>query len=368
MIVVIDDEPICLDMMRHALEQEGYRVETFESGAEALQFLEKAQPQLIISDIDMPEMTGFEFRSTYQARFHLRRTPFVFLSGRNDAQTMVRGLDQGVDDYLVKPLHPEVIRARVRSLLKRRADIVSQVFHGNLGLFPFINVMRFCEMKHLTGCVDVRLADFNARFLFQGGELQLDGSQANENFEQVLDLAEGTFTIFVQPFDYDELIDVSVFPDQETQPRERAEVDKPMGKLSGVQVKNRLFQLQTEYADRPDHAVVTVVILDGRVVSKTSQPVSTIATKVEIQQRIEAQHLQVEKELHGKLTQVAEQKQQPQDSPREKFYQLFEAGFEKYRGRDYSTALQLWEQAAELDPEDKTLASNLTIVRNKLAQ
>ncbi len=123
MIIAVDDQPEILEFLTSVLEGAGHVVKTFSDPRAALAFAHSTPPQLIISDMVMPEMDGMAFRVAYQREFSERNTPFVFLSSQGDPAIVVRGLDAGVDDYLLKPVHPEILKAKVRNLLERRPSL-----------------------------------------------------------------------------------------------------------------------------------------------------------------------------------------------------------------------------------------------------
>lgn len=117
-ILVVDDEPQLLFSLREYLSRVGYGVTAMEGGAEALQAMMTSPPDLIISDIMMEGMDGFEF----QRRVHGLTgagIPFIFLTAKGDLHDRLEGLRGGADDYVVKPFEPEELEARVASLLNR---------------------------------------------------------------------------------------------------------------------------------------------------------------------------------------------------------------------------------------------------------
>ncbi len=361
MILAVDDEQTYLELVTDVLVADGHEVKTFLSAFHALVFLDQAEPQLIISDVNMPEMDGFQFYLEYQARFSHRHTPFVFLSSRSDPETVVKGLNSGVDDYLQKPLHPEIIKAKVDSILQRRKKYISQKYTGDLEKMPFAKVLQFCELKHLTGWVDILSADYNATINFKGGELQLDDSAAD--LEKVFDLPEGHFTINVQQVDYHGL-----HPESSPVKNANTENEKPMGKLSGIKIQKRLFQIQTEFAEQQDGQIVSIVVLDGRVVLKRISEVPASMNKMELEKIIELQHLSVEEEVHVKLAGLLEKNTQSQTDGTKGFHQLYDAGFDEYCKGDFPEALKYWEEAEKINPADKTLTINLSVVRKKLSE
>lgn len=117
-ILLVDDEPQLLYSVREYLGRVGYDVTAAEGGTEALEAMITAPPDLIISDIMMEGMDGFEF----QRRVHALTgagMPFIFLTAKGDLRDRLQGLRGGADDYVVKPFEPEELEARVASLLNR---------------------------------------------------------------------------------------------------------------------------------------------------------------------------------------------------------------------------------------------------------
>lgn len=117
-ILLVDDEPQLLFSVKEFLSRVGYQVTAVESGAEALEKLVDAPPDLIISDILMEEMDGFEFQRRVNALTGAS-IPFVFLTAKGDLQDRLDGLRGGADDYVVKPFEPEELEARIAAILNR---------------------------------------------------------------------------------------------------------------------------------------------------------------------------------------------------------------------------------------------------------
>jgi len=115
-ILVVDDETQIIRVMRHILSAHGYSVRTAEDGESALSVLDEWQPDLIITDLQMPNVDGLELccrvRSTSE-------TPIIILSVRDEEKTIVEALDAGADDYVTKPFGTDELVARVRSALRR---------------------------------------------------------------------------------------------------------------------------------------------------------------------------------------------------------------------------------------------------------
>ncbi len=117
-ILVVDDEKRLVSLVETYLKQEGFRVLTAYDGQQALEITRREQPDLIILDIMMPEMDGYEFM-----RQHRRQadTPIILLTARVDDEERVIGLESGADDYITKPFRPRELVARVRAVLRRAA-------------------------------------------------------------------------------------------------------------------------------------------------------------------------------------------------------------------------------------------------------
>ncbi len=118
-IFLIDDENIWLETMEHALESESYNVVTADSGHIALSKLLKVKPDLILSDVRMPDMNGYDFFEKVKANPRLNKVPFVFMSSLDDYDAKRVAKNIGADDYVVKPFDTEEIKRIVLDLFTR---------------------------------------------------------------------------------------------------------------------------------------------------------------------------------------------------------------------------------------------------------
>jgi len=117
-ILVVDDERQIILILRTSLQSSGYLVETASNGLEAFEKFEAHAPDLIITDLSMPEMSGLELT---QAVRRVATIPILVLSVRDSDTMKVKALDEGADDYLTKPFSMNELLARVRALLRRNA-------------------------------------------------------------------------------------------------------------------------------------------------------------------------------------------------------------------------------------------------------
>lgn len=118
-ILVVDDSPVITEMVKDAFEDEGYRVETAGDGVEALRKALDSHPDLIIADISMPGMDGWELCSQIRSNPFTSFIPFIFLTSRTEAPDRIRGIQMGADDYLTKPFDMDELIARVNLIFQR---------------------------------------------------------------------------------------------------------------------------------------------------------------------------------------------------------------------------------------------------------
>lgn len=116
-MLVIDDEPAVRDALERALRTAGYAVRTAVNGAEGLETAAELRPDVVVLDVLMPVMDGFE--ACRRMRESGDRTPVLMLTARDAVGDRVEGLDAGADDYLVKPFALDELLARIRALLRR---------------------------------------------------------------------------------------------------------------------------------------------------------------------------------------------------------------------------------------------------------
>jgi len=138
-ILIVDDDPSLREVVRFALEKEGFATLEAPDGARALELFEAHAPALVVLDILMPELDGTEVCREIRRR---SQVPIVFLSSRDEELDRILGLELGGDDYVTKPFSPRELAARVRAILRRAAtparpgdDATPEILHcGPLAL------------------------------------------------------------------------------------------------------------------------------------------------------------------------------------------------------------------------------------------
>lgn len=126
-ILIVDDDRTMRTVLTRYLENRGYQVEQVTSGAEALIAVTKNPPDLIVSDVMMPEMDGLEFCRRLRATPSGQLMPFIFLSGRGEIEDRIHGHSIGADDYLTKPVDPRELVAKIEAQLERSRRIHSEI-------------------------------------------------------------------------------------------------------------------------------------------------------------------------------------------------------------------------------------------------
>jgi two-component system, OmpR family, response regulator MprA len=125
-VLVVDDDPKITQLLRRALQLEGYDVRIAASGAAGLEEARNHEPDLVILDILMPGLDGLEVCRRIRSAGD---TPILLLTAKDEIEDRVRGLDSGADDYLVKPFALEELLARVRALLRRHEPSDVEALH-----------------------------------------------------------------------------------------------------------------------------------------------------------------------------------------------------------------------------------------------
>ncbi len=122
-ILAVDDDPLNLKLVEAALAKEEYEIFTAGDGEAALEMAEEIHPDVILLDVMMPEMDGFEVCSLLRSKPSTERTPIMMLTALNSVEERIKGFDAGADDYLPKPFAPSELQARVKVLFRRAMPV-----------------------------------------------------------------------------------------------------------------------------------------------------------------------------------------------------------------------------------------------------
>ncbi|HEY0997528.1 MAG TPA: response regulator [Gemmatimonadaceae bacterium] len=118
-ILVVDDEPDIVALVAYHLARAGYRVSTAASGTEALTVARQERPALVVLDLMLPGLSGYDVLQQLRASEELRAIPVLMLTARREEQDRIRGLSLGADDYLTEPFSPQELVLRIGAILRR---------------------------------------------------------------------------------------------------------------------------------------------------------------------------------------------------------------------------------------------------------
>jgi len=118
-ILLVEDEDSMVTLIKYNLEQAGYIFFSVKNGKLALEFCHKQKPNLIISDISMPEMDGYELREKLITDENFRDIPFIFLTAKTQSDDKFRGIGLGVNHFLIKPFEPELLLLTISNILEK---------------------------------------------------------------------------------------------------------------------------------------------------------------------------------------------------------------------------------------------------------
>jgi two-component system OmpR family response regulator len=167
-ILIVDDDRAILKLIARVLSEESYAIDEAATGEEARMLALVNEYDGIILDLELGDRHGFEILQ--ELRRNGRRTPVLLYSGRGDTESIVRGLDAGADDYVVKPVSNEELRARVRTLIRRGAGssrVAEQVSVGNLTLNRLTRRVTCATVDFDLTAMELKLLE---HFMLRAGE------------------------------------------------------------------------------------------------------------------------------------------------------------------------------------------------------
>ena len=121
-ILLVDDDPDVIEIIRFNLHQEGYSISTASDGEKAIEEADREVPHLIIMDVMMPNMEGIEACGLLRKDPRFKETIIMFLTARGEDYSQVAAFDAGADDYVTKPVKPKILVSKVKALLRRLRD------------------------------------------------------------------------------------------------------------------------------------------------------------------------------------------------------------------------------------------------------
>lgn len=271
-VLLVDDDRTGLMILSRSLERANFTVATANSAADALELLKGLRPEVILADVSMPGMDGFEFFRKVRAQ-GLTDVPFIFCSGRDGALDRILGLRMGADDYLVKPIVPEEVILKVRLQITKMQYLralktaleskdSASVMSGTFGGISVVDVLQTARMLG-NGEYVVRLdteEDSGAIYFKNGRVLHaetgwLEGPKA---FARLLIWERGNFNIEHKHFDDEPTLSGAL---EELLLDHLAQIDEVQVLRGDIEAKGKQFTVEATGESRNEHEIAVCNLL-----------------------------------------------------------------------------------------------------------
>lgn len=175
-ILVIDDDNNIIELIRLGLKYEGFQVESTDTGSDGLAAAQRLNPALIVLDILLPDLDGLEVCNLLRANPTTRDIPVLMLTAKDDVRDRVTGLQNGADDYLVKPFDFDELVARIRAILRRTRRVQGEIGEAHEQILSFedlqINTATH-EVARAGRQIDLTSTEYNLLLLFMSHPRQV---------------------------------------------------------------------------------------------------------------------------------------------------------------------------------------------------
>ena len=202
-ILIVDDNPNVLKLLNISLSKAGYDVVEAENGELAFEVANREQPDIIISDIMMPQMDGIELCWMIRENSKIPLVPFIFLTSFDDSEMEIRGFRAGADDYLNKPIDRKELLERVEELLSRKDKLKTiedsteskKAFSGDLKDLSIVELVQMLNLNKKSGILKIEGAGKGEIYL-KNGELFAAKTEAKQGEEAIYELVTFTEGLF----------------------------------------------------------------------------------------------------------------------------------------------------------------------------
>lgn len=196
-ILCVDDDPATLRLLKAELEAHNYSSHHARSGEQAIQILEKQSFDLVILDLNMPGISGFETLSRIKSMADTAHMPVIFLSAHGRDELKIQGFEYGADDFIVKPFTGPMLLARIKAVLRRSAPTPPvKGIQGNmedLSIFDLLQMLTFSE-KNCT----IVFPEMNGKIIIDSGNVLFIEYGAHTGMDALVRLSllsQGTFSV-----------------------------------------------------------------------------------------------------------------------------------------------------------------------------
>ena len=260
--------------MEVSLKKAGFQVTTAIHGKDALEKVQISPPDLVLSETRMPEMDGLELCKVLKSDDRFRQVPFVFLTNQKAVESKVKGLEQGADDYLTKPIYIKEVVTRVRMILQKVEKDRSERketkngFAGNLADMGVVDLVQTFEIGRKTGVIKLEGERAGVVFFKEGRVIDAElGRLRGENaFYRMLNTFEGKFEVSFVPVERPERIEISTQGLLMEGMRRLDEWGRMLEQLPPLETVFELdySQLSDRLAEIPDEVNGLLRLFDGR--------------------------------------------------------------------------------------------------------
>lgn len=202
-ILIADDDAKLLALLTSSLTKSGYKTTEALDGEAALEQVKKEKPDLILADITMPKIDGFELCQIIRENPETADIPFIFLTAKGELHDRVKGLNLGADDYISKPFHISEVTARIKSILQRSAMVASTPepevetdLKGNLQQMSLAEILQTLGMAKKRGGLKIINQSLVGKIFFDSGNIvqaSLGKYKSEEAVYRILSWDEGYF-------------------------------------------------------------------------------------------------------------------------------------------------------------------------------
>ena len=202
-ILIVDDNPSVLKLLNISLSKAGYQIIEADNGETAFEVANKEHPDLIISDIMMPQMDGIELCWMIRENSEVPLVPFIFLTSFDDSEMEIRGFRAGADEYLSKPIDRKELLERVEELLERTGKLktiedtaeTKKAFSGDLKDLSIVELVQMLNLNKKSGILRIEGKN-NGEIYLKEGQLygaKTETKSGEEAIYELVVLTEGAF-------------------------------------------------------------------------------------------------------------------------------------------------------------------------------
>lgn len=176
-ILIVDEDSTYISGLRKGLSQSNHEVIYWDDGRKALEIIKNLQPDLIIADVELPQISGHEFFKEIKSNPETRNVPFIFLSNQKRVDDRIKSMEMGVDGFITKPFYVEEVVARIESLLNEVDNIENsnhsneKGFSGNLYEMNLIDLIQTLELGKKSGIINLKHLAYEGRVYVLNGEV-----------------------------------------------------------------------------------------------------------------------------------------------------------------------------------------------------